>query len=137
MIFHISGALGSFFYIMQGQRTLLSYWLARWRLSCTCVLLGRTRGSFIYRFVLISPAIISKLLPSGCKSMKSSIAPLLPSGSVLRSPWSGVIPTMRTFIGGLTVSRVTSWSLPPGLDIIGLREPDGHTNGSNFPDTDP
>ncbi len=71
-----------------------------------------------YVFVLISPAIRSKLFPSGCKSMYSTPWPPPPphplrSGSVRSSPWSGVMPTMRTFRGGVTVVSVTSWSLRP------------------------
>ena len=62
---------------------------------------------------MISPAIRSKLFPSGCKSMNSTPAPCPSvhasrSGSVRRRPWSAVIPTMRTLRVGVTVVSVTS-----------------------------
>lgn len=68
---------------------------------------------FFQVFDLIKPAMISKLFPSGCKSMKPSSPedhPVL-SGTVRNSPWSGVIPVTRTAFGGLVVVSVTNWSL--------------------------
>lgn len=77
-----------------------------------------SNGERRYVFVLMSPAIRSKLFPSGCRSMYSTPCPPPPphpsrSGSVRSRPCSGVMPTMRTFRGGVTVVSVTSWSLHP------------------------
>ena len=45
----------------------------------------------------IRPFMISKLLPSGCKSMNPPLTLPL-SGTVLNRPWSSVMPTSLTFV---------------------------------------
>ena len=64
----------------------------------------------LYDLDLIIPAMISKLFPSGCKSMNPSSPEDQPfrSGMVRSSPYSGVIPQIRTWVGGVVVVNVTS-----------------------------